>query len=100
MNTQLTTISSCSATACSYNSNNDCTAAAITMGRSGDSASCATFISLDSEGGLAVADGHVGACQMTECVHNRNLMCAATAISVNGNSAECSNFETSQQVAA
>lgn len=99
MNDNLTTISSCTATACSFN-HGGCSAPAITMGRNGDLASCSTFISLDTEGGLPVVGGHVAACQMTECVHNRNLMCTASSISVNGNTAECSNFEVSASVAA
>ncbi|SJM70600.1 DUF1540 domain-containing protein [Gulosibacter sp. 10] len=96
---ELTTISSCDATACAFN-HNGCTAPAITMSRDGNRAACGTFISLDADGGLPTADAHVGACQMTECVHNKNLMCTAATISVRGNSAECSNFEVSAEIAA
>lgn len=70
------------------------------MSRREDAASYGTFIALDADGGLPRVGGHVAACQMTECVHNRNLMCTASAISVNGNSAQCSNFEVSASASA
>jgi hypothetical protein len=90
--TQLTAIQTCSATACSYN-NGGCTAAGITVGGTGDTASCATFLTLDARGGLPVADSHVSACQRLECVHNTDLMCTAAAVAITGDTANCASYE-------
>ncbi|KAB1644222.1 DUF1540 domain-containing protein [Gulosibacter chungangensis] len=100
MNDNLTRITSCTATACSFNHDSGCSAPAITMGRREDTASCTTFVALDADGGLPVVGGHVAACQMTECVHNRNLMCTSNAITVNGSTAQCSMFEVASAAAA
>lgn len=90
--TQLTAVQACSTTACSYN-NGGCTAAGITVGGSGDGASCTTFITLDARGGLPVANSHVTACQRLECVHNTDLMCSAAAVAIQGDTANCSSYE-------
>lgn len=88
----LTSISTCATTACSYN-DGGCKASAITVG--GDSANCATFVTLDARGGLPSAAGHVGACQRLECKHNKDLMCSAEAITVGGDVATCQSYEAS-----
>ena len=84
--TQLTAVQACSTTACSYN-NGGCTAAGITVGGAAQGASCTTFITLDARGGLPVA------CQRLECVHNTDLMCSAAAVSITGDTANCSSYE-------
>ncbi len=86
----VTAVNSCATTSCAYNTDG-CTAFAVTIGGS-DKASCATFVSLDARGGLPTADGHVGACQRLECVHNKDLMCTAEGIDVS-DSAACLTYE-------
>ena len=85
----VTKIASCTTTSCAFN-NGGCTAFAITV--DGTSA-CTTFITLDARGGLPVAEGHVGACQRLECVHNKDLMCTAEAVTVGGDTASCKTYE-------
>ncbi len=87
----LATVSSCSTTACSFNSDG-CTAFAITMGGADGAATCGTFVALDARGGLPTAKGQVGACQRLECTHNKDLMCTAEAISVAGDTATCEMY--------
>ena len=85
----VTAIKSCATTACAYN-HGGCTAFAITVG--GDAAAPACS-SLDARGGLPVAEGHVGACQRLECVHNTDLMCTADAIAIGADTATCLSYE-------
>ena len=82
-------ISTCTATSCAFN-NGGCTAFAITVD---GAAACSTFITLDARGGLPVAEGHVGACQRLECVHNTDLMCTADAIAIGADTAACLSYE-------
>ena len=82
-------ISTCTATSCAFN-NGGCTAFAITVD---GAAACSTFITLDARGGLPVAEGHVGACQRLECVHNTDLMCTAEAVSFSAGNASCLSYE-------
>jgi hypothetical protein len=35
----------------------------------------------------------VTACQRLECVHNTDLMCSAAAVSIQGDTANCSSYE-------
>ena len=39
-----------------------------------------------------MAEGHVGACQRLECVHNTDLMCTAEAVAI-GEDAVCLAYE-------
>ena len=87
----VTKISSCTTTSCAFN-NGGCTAFAITVGGDSGAPACDTFISLDARGGLPVAEGHVGACQRLECVHNSDLVCTAASIDVTADAA-CAAFE-------
>ena len=88
----VTKISSCTTTSCAFN-NGGCTAFAITVGGDNGAPACDTFISLDARGGLPVAEGHVGACQRLECVHNKDLMCTAEAVSFSAGNASCLSYE-------
>ena len=45
-----------------------------------------------SRGGLPTADGHVGACQRLECVHNADLMCTAEGVDIS-DSAACLTYQ-------
>lgn len=82
-------ITSCSTTTCAFN-HGGCTAFAVTIGGAG---TCSTLINLDARGGLPVADAHVGACQRLECVHNKDLMCTAEAITLGPDTATCLTYE-------
>lgn len=86
----------CTVSACSFN-DHGCHAEAITVGGTGDHGACATFITLDTRGGLPTATPHVGACQRTDCSHNSNLMCSAEAVSVGWGEgeADCLTFSAS-----
>ena len=88
----VTAIKSCATTACAFN-NGGCTAFAITVGGDPATPACSTFIPLDARGGLPVAEGHVGACQRLECVHNTDLMCTAEAVSFSAGNASCLSYE-------
>ncbi|GAB3814161.1 hypothetical protein GCM10028820_09660 [Tessaracoccus terricola] len=87
----LTPVKSCAATTCAYNQDG-CAAGAITVAGSANAARCDTFLALDARGGLPVAAGTVGACQRLECVHNKDLMCTATDITVT-DTAVCTTYE-------
>lgn len=86
----VTAVTSCATTTCAYNEGG-CTAFAVTIAGAG-SATCATFVALDARGGLPTADGHVGACQRLECVHNADLMCTAEGIAIS-DTATCLAYE-------
>ena len=88
----VTAINSCATTACAYN-RGGCTAFAITVGGDAATPACSTFVSLDARGGLPVAEGHVGACQRLECVHNSDLMCTADVITIGEDTASCLSYE-------
>ena len=88
----VTAIKSCATTACAYN-HGGCTSFAITVGGDAAAPACSTFVSLDARGGLPVAEGHVGACQRLECVHNTDLMCTADAVAIGSDTATCLSYE-------
>ncbi len=79
-------VTDCNVTGCGYN-HDGCHASAVTIGGVGDQASCATFIPLNTKGGLDRVLTTVGACQRGDCVHNSSLECGADSIRV-GASAE------------
>lgn len=79
--TAVADVKSCTTDACAYHEDG-CTAFAVTITGSPDAATCGTFISLGSHGGLPTARAHVGACQRSECAHNTNLMCTSESIMV------------------
>lgn len=94
--TTMADVGTCSVHNCSFN-HDGCTADAITVGGSGDHASCTTFISLGVSGGLPTVRAHVGACQRADCVHNTDLMCSAESVTVGWGDAEadCLTFQAS-----
>lgn len=87
-----TAVKSCTVSACAYN-DSGCTAFAVTIGGAAGAPACGTFVKLDARGGIEGAQGVVGACQRLECVHNDDLMCAADAIEVGGDTAACLVYE-------
>ena len=92
---EMASITECSAVGCSYNDHSGCSAFAVTIGGSGASAECATFIPLSAKGGLSKVVGHVGACQRADCVHNESLECSATSVRIGAGSdtADCLTFQ-------
>ncbi|QAY63660.1 DUF1540 domain-containing protein [Xylanimonas allomyrinae] len=79
---ELPEVTECTVDGCGYNHDHGCHAGAVTIaGTSGD-ASCATFIPLDTKGGLEKVMAHVGACQRTDCRFNAGLECSAPHIRV------------------
>lgn len=86
----ITNIKTCATTSCAYNADG-CTAFAVTIAGA-EKASCITFLTLDARGGLPTADGHVGACQRLECIHNADLMCTAEGVGIS-DSAACLTYQ-------
>ena len=67
----------CDAGECAYNANNQCHAAAITIG-DGITPNCDTFFAASQKGGIANIRGEVGACRVSACRHNKMLECTAS----------------------
>ncbi|MFE5774387.1 DUF1540 domain-containing protein [Brachybacterium sp. NPDC056505] len=85
-------VTECSVSGCSYN-HDGCTAFAVTVDADHD---CATFIPLDTKGGLSKVISQVGACQQTDCVFNKDLECSAGSVRMGpgaGAAAECLSFQ-------
>jgi hypothetical protein len=74
--TPMPQVTECSVTGCSYN-HDGCTAFAVTVDQDHD---CATFIPLDTKGGLSKVVTQVGACQRANCMFNQDLECVASAV--------------------
>ena len=87
-------VSECTATGCSYN-HDGCHAFAITVGGSGSSAGCGTFVPLQQKGGLDRVVAQVGACSRADCAHNKDLECSASGVRIGGDSdvANCLTYE-------
>lgn len=80
-------VTECTVGDCSYN-HDGCHAFAINVAGHNGSADCETFVPLSVKGGLDTVTSMVGACQRADCVHNRDLECAAAEIRVGAGSAE------------
>ena len=88
---ELPKVLGCAVDACSYNHDDVCSAAAITVGQQ-DDASCVTFIPLSVKGGLDRVQSFVGACQKVDCKHNSHLECAADSVRIGADNAECLSY--------
>ena len=86
----ITSVKSCATTSCAFN-HDGCSAFGVTIAGT-DKPTCVTFVALDARGGLPTADGHVGACQRLECVHNADLMCTAEGVDIS-DSAACLTYQ-------
>ncbi|GAB2640799.1 DUF1540 domain-containing protein [Gordonia jinhuaensis] len=90
-------ITECTVSECSYNTDENCHAFAISVGGTNGTADCSTFIPLSTRGGLEVAAPQVGACQRVDCKHNVNLECSAVAVRIgsgdNADTANCLTYE-------
>ena len=67
----------CGAADCAYNSNHQCHALAINVS-TGSHARCNTYLAVAEKGGDSQTMGKVGACQVSECIHNDRLECMAS----------------------
>jgi hypothetical protein len=87
-------VSSCSVETCGYN-HDGCHAGAISVGSpaTGSHAHCNTFADTAAKGGHA-QQAAVGACSRTDCAHNTDMACGATAIDVGSatDMADCLTF--------
>ena len=83
----------CSMADCSYNTDEECHAMAITVG--GASHECDTFMMSAKKGGVKDMLGRVGACKIEMCKFNESLECSAQEIHVGQHAqhAECSTFQ-------
>lgn len=78
----------CDVVSCAFN-HEGCSAFAMTMGSKG----CATFIPLDTVGGLDSVRAQVGACQKVDCIYNENLECRTNFIRISGSQGECMMYQ-------
>lgn len=78
---EMTLVSSCDAVRCSYNLNNKCHAKAITIG-DGVNPECDTFLSSFEHTHEVNQMAGVGACKVSDCVHNNEFECAADNVSI------------------
>lgn len=87
-------VSHCDISECSYNSSGMCHALAITIGDS-DTPNCDTFCSSQAKGGDMNATAGVGACKTSTCMHNVSLECQASNIRVGykGGEVDCLTFK-------
>jgi hypothetical protein len=79
---KMPTIRRCHAGDCAYNHATACRALAITIADSPGSCRCETFVRFARKGGDPAATGHVGACKVFTCRHNKRLLCSAASIEV------------------
>ena len=87
-------VQECSVDSCSYNADAACHAGAITIG--GDHAHCGTFVEISFRSGIE-RTGLVGACHRTDCRHNVELECTASAVRVGAgaDAADCLTYSPS-----
>lgn len=77
-------VKECSVGECGYNANSSCHARAITIGQKVHP-DCDTYFSLADPSAHSKANQRqagVGACKMSECLHNDDYECVAEKISV------------------
>lgn len=77
---ELTEVLDCTMADCAYNINDECHAAAITVGS--PCPMCDTYIRATEKGGIDDVAGCVGACKMDDCRHNSMLECMASGIHI------------------
>jgi len=85
-------VKNCSVSSCSYNTDSDCHAGAITI--AGDHAHCGTFVEISFRSGLD-RSAMVGACHRAECRYNDKLECTAPSVNVGAGQdvADCLTYE-------
>jgi hypothetical protein len=80
MKTMDVQILGCNEKDCIYNKNSQCHTKAITIGS--DCACCDTFMKGKNEAGFENVTGIVGACRVSDCMHNESMECQADGIQV------------------
>jgi hypothetical protein len=78
---EMPVVKECAVETCAYNRNGACHALAITVGDARHP-HCDTFLVAPVKGGDPSATGRVGACKMSDCMHNVDLECRAPGIRV------------------
>lgn len=91
---ELPPVHDCAVEGCSYNSDTQCHAGAISI-TGGREAGCGTFIDISITGGLPTETAMVGACHRADCTHNDHLECHADSIRVGpgADPADCLTYE-------
>ena len=80
---QMSQITACDQTDCSYNKHNACHTMAITVGGPEEEcATCDTYLQETQRGGVDDLTGGVGACKVDECKFNASFECNAQSIKV------------------
>ncbi len=94
-------ILNCDVVGCSYNSNKQCRAMAITVGHPQPSCdlahpACDTYSPSARKGGVSDMKAGVGACKEDCCAFNEMLQCRAPGINVglHSNHADCGTFKS------
>lgn len=92
---EMSKISACDVTDCSYNKHNSCHTVAITVGGPADLCPmCDTYVHSSRSGGILDMQGGVGACKVDQCKFNDALECSAGTIRVgkHGGHPDCKTF--------
>ena len=91
---EMTLVRECPAEECSYNTDHQCHALAITIGDDANPM-CDTFCQTPSKGGDMNATAGVGACKVSCCSHNQSLECNCSEIKMgyNGGEIDCMDFK-------
>lgn len=94
VNIEMTLISRCEASACSYNKNNGCHAKAITIGDV-KYPMCDTYLHTSGHCKETERSAGVGACKVIGCQHNSDFECSAQSINVglSGKDIMCLTFK-------
>lgn len=74
-------VTSCAFDECAFNLKRHCQARAIVMGR-GEECACGTYIAYLPRSTPRPAVTVVGACKISECLYNSDLICTAGEVSV------------------
>ena len=90
---EMSKVSACSVSECSFNRDNNCHAKAITIGDA-TFPGCDTFLNSSEHTQETVRIAGVGACKVRQCRYNEDLECSASHIAVGhkDNRAFCLTF--------
>jgi hypothetical protein len=89
----MTSISKCNMSTCTYNKDGSCHTLGITIG---PHAECNTYVHASSRGGFPEIKGGIGACLTSNCKFNNNLECQAKEVdvAVDNKHADCKTFQS------
>jgi len=95
MKMEMPKVQDCNVSNCAYNTNKSCHAMAITIGEYPEEPVCDTFFQSSTRGGVMEMSAGVGACKTSNCQHNRDFECTASAIHIGlkGKQPDCLTFE-------